>query len=126
MPFNKNKNQDTVSKTIRIPKDLNEIIESLAIKDERDFSKQVILNKYGSLDDLCATVGKLTGLPITVDSPAASSAVKTTAPKESDLDAQLEAALGTSGKRPANAAVGVVPQSRSRGMRIAYEGTVKG
>lgn len=48
MPYNKNKNQETVARTIRIPIDLNSTIENLASKDERDFSKQVIfmLKKY--------------------------------------------------------------------------------
>jgi hypothetical protein len=48
MPYNKNKNLETIARTIRIPKNLNDTIESLALKDERDFSKQVIfmLKKY--------------------------------------------------------------------------------
>jgi len=48
MPYDKNRGQETIAKTIRVPVELVEKIESLAVKEERDFSKQVIfmLKKY--------------------------------------------------------------------------------
>lgn len=89
------------------------------------FSKQVVLNKFGSLEELCATVSKLIELPIIVDSPVAPGATKASASKGSELDAQLAAALGT-GKSSVASGAGDIPQSRSRGIRVVYEGTVKG
>jgi type IVB pilus formation R64 PilN family outer membrane protein len=99
------------------------------------FARHIILNRQGSLADLCATVSRLTGLPITIDaavrSAGSGSASGKTAPQESELDAQLAAALGIDGtaaeqetppEKPREA-----PQSRLRGgVRIVYEGTVKG
>lgn len=48
MPHNKNRNQETIARSIRLPRELNDTIERLAVKDERDFTKQVIfmLKKY--------------------------------------------------------------------------------
>lgn len=89
------------------------------------FSKQIILDKQGSIEELCSTISKLTGLPIAVDAPAVTggSSRSSSHPKGSDLDAQLSAALaGATGDKKPVASSG---ESR-RGIRIAYEGSVKG
>jgi len=48
MSYNKKDGSITTTKTIRMPNDLCQVIESLATKNDRDFSKQVIhmVKKY--------------------------------------------------------------------------------
>ena len=54
MAYNKKLDKETEQKTIRMPVDLIERIENLAIDNERDFSKQVIfmLKEYIRIKDV--------------------------------------------------------------------------
>ena len=48
MPYNKSTSTKTVQKTFRIPIELNNTIERLAVENDRDFTKQInhMLRKY--------------------------------------------------------------------------------
>ncbi len=101
------------------------------------FARHITMNRQGSLADICAAVTKLTGLAISVDAAASRPLVSANAsggaaPKDSDMDAQLAAALGLGQEAAAppaspEEATEAPKSARPRGgVRIAYEGTVKG
>ncbi len=102
------------------------------------FARHITINRQGSLVDICAAVTKMTGLAISVDAAASRPLTQANAsggavPKDSDMDAQLAAALGLGqeGAAPAAASpeqAAEQPKSAKQrgGVRIAYDGTVKG
>ena len=96
------------------------------------FTRHIVLNKQGSLPEICAVVSRLTGLPIAVDSSAATSSGggnASNASHENEMTAELRAALGPEAAGAGRSSpTGSQPDTRNRprGTRIAYEGSVKG
>jgi type IVB pilus formation R64 PilN family outer membrane protein len=89
------------------------------------WTRRISMHRRGSLEDLCAAVSEMTGLPISVQGGGrAASIAARPSPSGARLDAELLAALGDapSGARSPERAL----ESASLGIRVKYSGTVKG